>query len=351
LDTGRDTIDTHMLARALVGAYDLRVLRLSPLEGGSINAGYCMTAADGEYHLKCYDSRHYQADRIRRSLEAQEHVGRSGIPVPTVRRNVQGDTVTDVPSVGPVVLSTFIRGVHHRRGSIPSEAAGAMGQTLGELHKVLAHFDEPRPYIVPPPAEAQARLEGVLRKAELRRGESGVDEVCCRVLRHKLNALQRHGWLAGRFPPLLAQATHGDYQETNILFEDSDRVPHRVVGILDFDNFQLNPRVVEVSRTLSLDFLSDSRLLPEADAFLIGYHDTGQLTEQEAEVLAPLRLYLSCTNAWPVTARYEEPHAYQARWDQFIREPGSWWEEHADELTERLLDLRRRSTLGTSTRA
>ena len=59
-------------------------------------------------------------------------------------------------------------------------------------------------------------------------------------------------------------------------------------------------------------------------------------------MLAPLRLYLSCTGAWPITARYEDPDNYQPRWDRFIGEPSSWWEEHADELTERLLSLRRR---------
>jgi homoserine kinase type II len=335
LDTGRHVIDTRALAHALAGAYDLRVIGLSPLEGGALNAGYRVEAADGEYHLKCYDGRLYQTDRIRGSVEAQEYVGRSGLPVPAVRRNTQGDAVTDVPRVGSVVLSTFIRGIHRRRGSIPDTAASAMGRTLGTIHHVLARFDEPRPYAVPRPAEAQARLEGVLRKAERRRDRSAVDDICCCVLRHKLDALQRFGWLADRFPPLPAQATHGDYQETNVLFDDADRV----VGVLDFDNVRFTPRVVEVSRALSLDFLPDGRLLPEADAFLAGYHATGRLTEPEAAVLAPLRLYLSCTGAWPIEPRYEDPDAYQPRWDRFIREPDTWWEQHADALTERLLNL------------
>jgi Ser/Thr protein kinase RdoA (MazF antagonist) len=262
-------------------------------------------------------------------------VGRSEVPVPAVRLNIDGDAITDVPRVGSVVLSAFIEGRHHRRGSIPDRAAGAMGRMLGRLYHVLARFGEPRPYAVPPPAEAQTRQEGVLGKAEHRRGRSAVDDVCCRVLRHKLDALQRHGWLADRFPPLLAQATHGDYQETNVLFDDADRV----AGVLDFDNVRFNPRVVEVSRVLSLDFLPDRRLLPEADDFLAGYHETGRLTEQEARVFAALRLYLSCTGAWPITARYEHPNAYQPRWDRFIGEPSDWWEEHAGELTDRLLNL------------
>ena len=42
-------------------------------------------------------------------------------------------------------------------------------------------------------------------------------------------------------------------------------------------------------------------------------------------------------------ARYEDPDAYQPRWDRFIRDPGDWWAEHADELTERLLRLCRRT--------
>jgi Ser/Thr protein kinase RdoA (MazF antagonist) len=183
----------------------------------------------------------------------------------------------------------------------------------------------------------------VLRKAERQRDRGAVDEICCRVLRHKLDALQRFGWLAERFPPLPAQATHGDYQETNILFDDADRV----IGVLDFDNVRFNPRVVEVSRTLSLDFLPEGRLLPEAHAFLVGYHDTGRLTEPEAAVLAPLRLYLSCTSAWPIEPRYEEPDNYQPRWDRFIREPNDWWERHGDALTERLLNLCRRPASGS----
>ena len=55
----------------------------------------------------------------------------------------------------------------------------------------------------------------------------------------------------------------------------------------------------------------------------------------DALLLAPLTLYLSCTRAWPITARYMDRGAYQPRWDRFISEPSSWWEEHVDELTER----------------
>jgi homoserine kinase type II len=319
---------------ALAHAYQIQVVALSPLEGGSLNAGYRVQAAEGDFHLKRYDGRIYQTEHIRRSLEAQAYAGRSGVPVPTVRLNAHGDAITDVPGVGSVVLSSFIHGSHHHRGSIPATAAGAMGRTLGTLQQILASFDEPRPYALPPPAEAQTRLEGVLREAERRRDRSPVDDTCCRVLRYMLGALQRHGGLADRFPPLLAQATHGDYQETNVLFDDADRV----VGVLDFDNVRFYPRVVEISRTLSLDFLPRGDLLSEADDFLAGYHDTGRLTEQEALLLAPLRLYLSITGAWPVTARYEDPN-YQPRWDRFIGEPSSWWEDHADELTERLLRL------------
>jgi Ser/Thr protein kinase RdoA (MazF antagonist) len=257
-DTGRAGIEAQALAHALADAYHLRVTGLSPLEGGSLNAGYRVEAVDGDLHLKCYDGRLYQADRIRRSLEAQEHVGRSGVPVPAVRRNTHGDAVTDVPGVGSVVLSTFVQGSHHRRGAIPDTAAGAMGRTLGALHRVLARFDAPRPYAVPPPAEAQARLEGVLRKAERRRGRSAVDDTCCRVLRHKLDALQRHGRRADRFPPLLAQATHGDYQETNVLFDDADQV----VGVLDFDNVRSNrawSRCPAPCRSISYRMAASSR--------------------------------------------------------------------------------------------
>jgi Ser/Thr protein kinase RdoA (MazF antagonist) len=338
VDTGRDVIGARALAHALAGAYDLRVVGLSPLEGGSLNAGYRVEATGGDFHLKCYDGRIYQADQIRRSMETQEYVGRSGVPVPAVLRNVHGDGFTEIPGVGSVVLSTFVQGSHRRRGSIPARAATAMGRTLGTLQHTLTPLDEPQPYTVPTPAETQMRLEAVLGEAERMRGRSPVDATCCRVLRHKLDALRRWGWLADRFPPLLTQATHGDYQETNVLFDDADRV----VGVLDFDNTKSQPRIVELSRALTLDFVAGDRLLPEADDFLVGYHETGQFAEPDALLLAPLTLYLSCTRAWPVTARYEDPN-YQPRWDRFIAEPSSWWEEHVDELAERFVSLCRRT--------
>ena len=178
-------------------------------------------------------------------------MGGSGIPVPAVRRNIHGDVITDLPGVGSVVLSTFVQGRHHHRGSIQGKAAGAMGRTLGTLQHVLAPLVEPRPYAVQPAAEAQTRLEAVLREAERQRNRSAVDDTCCRILRHKLDALERSGCLVDRFPLLLAQATHGDYQETNILFDDADHV----VGILDFDNGRFVPR----SRSTSCPVAAFSR--------------------------------------------------------------------------------------------
>ena len=71
LDTGRDLIETPALAHALADAYQLRVIGLLRLERGSINTGYHVAATDGDYHLKCYDGRLYQTERIHRSLDAQ----------------------------------------------------------------------------------------------------------------------------------------------------------------------------------------------------------------------------------------------------------------------------------------
>ncbi|HEV8634278.1 MAG TPA: hypothetical protein VG370_08585 [Chloroflexota bacterium] len=48
-------IEAPALAHALADAYRVRVIGLSPLEGGSLNAGYRVEAAEGVFHLKCYD--------------------------------------------------------------------------------------------------------------------------------------------------------------------------------------------------------------------------------------------------------------------------------------------------------
>jgi hypothetical protein len=57
----------------------------------------------------------------------------------------------------------------------------------------------------------------------------------------------------------------------------------------------------------------------------------------------PARLRLVCAT------RYEQPHLYQDRWDEFIRPPDGWWAANKDNIRRVLASLAARELdLGAS---
>lgn len=313
--------------------YRLRVHSVTSIAQGSLNQNYGIETPAGVYCLKQYDARLYERDRVRRAVELQDVVRDAGIPVPAVVPSVEGQVVCEADR-DICVLSQFVPGRHHTRPQIPVTAALAMGRTLGNLHAALFPLVEGEPYVVPDADGALNKLEEALVQAERFRARSAVDETACEVLRYKIEALHRPSHLAGRFTGLRTQLTRGDYQETNVTFDQEDRV----AAVLDFDNWRRQPRGVEIMRALTLCFLQPEGLLPEAWHFFAGYVEVVPLPTDEVVLYAP-RLYLSVTGAWPVFDRYEKPESYQPRWDRFISPPSDWWERHVDLVTESLLGI------------
>jgi len=61
---------------------------------------------------------------------------------------------------------------------------------------------------------------------------------------------------------------------------------------------------------------------------------------EEVERYVPMWSYASLVNDWPYRVRYEEPFAYQERWDHFIQPPSGWWLANGERVTQRLLAAR-----------
>jgi len=333
VDPANNSDAVQSRALDLIGeAYGLANATMIRLEQGAQNASFRVESGDHTFYLKRYESRLYRPDQVRHSLEIQNAVSQLGLSVPMVVLNRHGDITTETED-GTYALSTFVAGGQYRRGQIPALAARSMGETLGKLHLALGRLAEPRPYVPPDPLATQRHLERVLALALPWQARSVVDERSCRVLRHKLACLERYAPFAKDLPAMREQLVHGDYQETNLIFDDDERV----AAVLDFDNLRFNPRAVEVTRTLSLCFLHEGILLPDADAFFTGYQQIMHVPESEVATYAALRTYLSCTIARPIEVRYLNPEAYQSRWDRFIEEPSDWWGRNGDQVTERLI--------------
>jgi Ser/Thr protein kinase RdoA (MazF antagonist) len=150
------------------------------------------------------------------------------------------------------------------------------------------------------------------------------------MLRAKLQAVERLTPQVPRLAALPVQWVHGDFQETNVLFDDYDQV----IGVIDFDATRCWPRGRELMRALAICFPS---LAPEGFAFFRAFAATARPLAAEVELYAALGAYASAIGTWPLGERYREPELYQPRWDRFIREPSGWWLEDCDHLTELLL--------------
>lgn len=319
------------LEQVLAQAYGLGDAALTHMGRGAVNQNYLAEAGGRRYVLKSYAVRSYTPEEIRRSQAAQVHAGRAGIPVPTILPNLAGDAVTEIPG-GFVVLSEHIAGRHHDRPNMPATAARSMGEMLGQIHLALAEIQPVPPYAIPDPAERRTYLERLLREAERRRHESREDEACCQTLSHNLAALERLAHLAPRFAGLPVQWVHGDYQDTNVIFDEHDRV----AAVIDFDNFKVRLRANELMRAMAFSFPDGA---DERYAFFAGYVAALPLPEEEVALLAPLWCYLEATRTWPIENRYLNPDAYQARWDRFLQPPTGWWERNMEAVTDQLLAI------------
>lgn len=327
-----------LLQALLQDSYGLTASGITPTALGTVNRNYRVTTGDGEYILKHYLPGNYSRAEVARSCMVQDRLRGQGVPVAAIRPNRDGDLLTETPD-GIFALSEFVAGQHCTRGQIPPGAARAMGRTLGLLHRALGAMGPlldgpqgaPDPYAFPRRERALARFESILTLVERRRAESPVDEAACLILRSKVEALTAMS--EDDIPtPLPAQWVHGDYQETNVLF-DTDA---QVAAVLDFDNLRRLPRSIEVMRAFAFSFSTGEGPAAAAYDFVAGYRESMPVAEAELARWARDWRYYSLCRDWPIGARYEEPDRYDLRWDRFIVYRPDWWAANHAAVAARL---------------
>jgi Ser/Thr protein kinase RdoA (MazF antagonist) len=319
-----------VLRRLLQDYYGLATPTLSPVARGAVNRNHRITTADGEYILKEYLPGGNPPSAMRRSCAVQMYLHAKGLPVPLIRPNRDGALLTETQE-GYFSVSRFVEGRQYDRPQVPPRAARSMGEALGRLHCALGEMESVQPYAFPPRNAALARVESLLALAGARRQESAVDEAACQILRGKAEALAT---LAERdLPgPLPAQWVHGDYQETNLIFTSEDQV----AAVLDFDNLRCLPRGIEVMRAFAFSFATSAGPAEAAYDFIAGYLSVAAVELAEVERWARDWTYYSLCRDWPIGARYEEPGAYDPRWDRFIVYRPDWWVANHQAVAARL---------------
>lgn len=252
--------DLGILSAWKIGA----VRSISTPATGTINRTLLVDAADGSYVLRAY--RHAERAPVEREHAVIAHVCARGLPA-----------VAPLPLPGCAAVlerdgrfyALFPRapGRQLARSQITPGDFTAMGAFLARTHGALCDV---------PPAHATRRAFVIDRVATLMRTDEIADAIRARpviddVDHHILKRLAaRRAWIEqssiDTLPDLSAieqQVIHGDYQETNLFFQDG-----YVVAIIDWDQTYIAPREWEIVRALHRTCRFD---LEPCRAFLAGY--------------------------------------------------------------------------------
>ncbi|MEO7908318.1 MAG: phosphotransferase [Roseiflexaceae bacterium] len=275
------------------------VLAVATPAHGTINLTLLVEAASGEYVLRAY--RHHERTPVAREHAVIAHVIARGLPAVGPIALPSGETILD-RNGRFYALFPRAHGIQVARSKIATRHLAAMGEFLARIHIVLRDF----------PIEYAARRDfTIARDTTL----AGIDQLEAAVqARPMLTELDR--WvliqLAGRrdwiaqspfdtlpdISMLEQQVIHGDYQETNLFFQDE-----RVAAIIDWDQTYLASRAWEVARTLDLVCTFEEEA---SRAFLDGYRAHAPLEPAALDQAATCYGLMRAHDLWQYRAIYFE---------------------------------------------
>jgi Ser/Thr protein kinase RdoA (MazF antagonist) len=282
----------------LLGAWNIGpVLATAAPTYGTINRTLLVDAAGGSYVLRAY--RHADRTPVEREHAVIAHVCARGLPAVAPIALPSGATILE--RCGRFyALFPRAPGEQIARSQLAKADFEAVGAFLARVHAALRSF---------PIAEANQRNFTIDRGAAL--AEIEQIEAAVRALprpsetdRWVLRQLAgRRAWLA-RSPfdalpdisMLEQQVIHGDYQETNLFFQDG-----RVAAIIDWDQTYVAAREWEIARTLDLVCAFE---LEASRALLGGYRAAAPLDPAALDPAATAYGLMRAHDLWLYQAIY-----------------------------------------------
>ncbi|MDP3058395.1 MAG: phosphotransferase, partial [bacterium] len=198
-----------------------------------INRNYkVVSSTKEEYCLKVYSPR-VRDNRLHDGLAVMEYLLRLNFPVPKVVKTIEAQDILLLDDQRYLLLR-YLPG----RNLLPSEVGEgecyALGATLAKLHHSLRFFPNANMLhgdLWKASKDALPRLYELLEKVQSRPQRDDFDSFALESLTHRIQVMRSIEVGPQQFSHLQRQALHGDYQLSNIIFDDNDKV----VGIIDFD--------------------------------------------------------------------------------------------------------------------
>ena len=279
-------------------------------DSGTINTIVKVTLDGREYFLRAY--RH--PDRAPREHEVIAHARARGFPAVAPVPLPDGNTLLDR---GDQRYALFPRaaGQQYPRTALPIAAITAMGMNLAALHHALNDYPHAQARRIEIALDHNATLAKIAHLEQIIRRRDGTDPRDSLALTHlasRRNSLQQGSDDIAIDPAIFSeQVIHGDYQETNLFFNDDG-----VCAVIDWDQAHLRSRVWEIMRVL--DFVYGFAPAP-CSIFLNAYRAGQSLTIEELDRGAAAYSRIQTHNLWVYEAYYLEGNG---RVGQFIQPGG-----------------------------
>ncbi|MFI5977701.1 phosphotransferase enzyme family protein [Streptomyces sp. NPDC051452] len=304
---------------------------------GTATSNYVAQDSDGaRWFVKAYPAG-TDLDAERQALELGEFARLGRIPVPVVRRTLDGDLIAAAGGMA-VSVAAYVENTETAEGGLSGERWAAVGETVGRLHQILARHPAGPPRRVPAREvcdvkRARQRLDRLLAPFAKSPPTSGFPAWARETAARRLAALPVVAAMVKGLPTTLTvQTVHGDLASPNLLLRG-----HQVAALIDFrppghrsPAWELG-RIVLDPRTV----LAEPQWPTGLAEGVAAYRAANPALSAE-ELLAVPRLaagYLACS-VYPLSEAVDDPAAVTPELEAYGRNRQAAMAELCERMTE-----------------
>jgi Ser/Thr protein kinase RdoA (MazF antagonist) len=277
-------------------------------ETGTIHQTLLLETSAGNYALRIYRYPPEKRERVEAEHALIIYACSQNLPAMAPLPLPNGDTILE--RNGHLhALFPFARGYQTKRDKITPEETIAMGAFLAQLHRALHGYPHDKVANRIFSVDHAATLDTISKIEAIIQARPQSDDDDTQAL---IRLRERRSWLEAAQPPdetafarLEQQVIHGDYQETNLFFEDN-----AVSAVIDWDQSYAAPRAWEVMR--ALHYLFQFNPAP-CHLFLQAYRRELPLSLEELDITAHAYSWMRTHDMW----LYEE---YYLQGNQRVRQ-------------------------------
>ncbi|WP_406346345.1 phosphotransferase [Streptomyces sp. NBC_01547] len=316
-----------------------RIIPIAVDEGpaGTATRNYVARDSDGgRWFVKAYPAG-ADLDAERQALELGQFARLGGIPVPAVRRTLDGGLIAAAGGMA-VSVAAYVENAQTAEGGLSGDRWAAVGETVGRLHRILARHPAGPPRSVPAREvcdvkRARQRLDRLLALFAKRPPASGFPAWARETAARRLDALPAVAAMVKGLPAsLTVQTVHGDLASPNLLLRGQ-----QVAALIDFrppghrsPAWELG-RIVLDPRTV----LAEPQWPTGLASAIAAYRAANPALSAE-ELLAVPRLaagYLACS-VYPLSEAVDDPAAVTPELEAYGHNRHAAMVELCERLTE-----------------